>query len=260
LKPRGARATPPRPHRERTIDHASASRRLTHVAPESPITCANATRVLSMNMTSTPVATPAANPLADLLQDEAFLDLVTRRQRVSMADLPDLLVSLADSTRHADQATLRELIELVSNAVRRNLDLASSATFAIFPEPAWRSAQGRLPMSESIAPDDMVWAESGFSRGCAIIAPNTGAARPRLMLYKAAPAPSGPNTTALVPVEIPITPGEPPITPPACVLKWVEHGEYSTLGCFGQCDAGTCTAERYQASGRPEVVTGCYCC
>jgi hypothetical protein len=212
-------------------------------------------------MTSMPVSTPAANPLVDLLQDDAFLDLVVERQRVSMADLPDVLRILADSGGRTDGDWIRELYGLVSRAVRSNAEIASRATFAIFPERAWRDAQERLPLSAVSAPDDMVWAESGFRREHAVVAPNTDSGNIRLMLYDLVPVAAARSAVALVPVEFHADASEAPASaPPECVLDWLDHGEYSALECLGQCETGTCTPERYHARGRPEVVSGCYCC
>jgi hypothetical protein len=207
----------------------------------------------------TTAVVPATNPLADLVQEPAFLDLVIERSTVTMADLPDLLGAFSGREVYYDPYAITRLIDITASFADNYREIATTAGFIVVPEHLWRRAGNELPLSDAPAPDDLIWAEPGYRHGHAVIVPNTGGTGSQLMLYRFETSMAHKSTT-LVPVRFPIEPaGAPGDVETDCYLTWLSDGDWAERGCAGQCAHGTCTASRYHANGRPEMVDGCYC-
>ena len=210
----------------------------------------------------TTAVVPATNPLADLLQEPAFLDLVLERPSATMTDLPDLLRSFSGRERYVDPYAVTRLIDITESFVYRYPTVTATARFLVVPEELWRRASSELPISDTPAPSGLVWAEPGYRHGRAVVVPNTGGPSVQIMLYRldsSSPSESAESAT-LTPVRFPVEPAGPPSEEEAdCRLTLRTEGDFAVLDCSGHCEHGTCTASRYHMEGRPEMVEGCYC-
>jgi len=205
-----------------------------------------------------PAVTPATNPLADLVHEPTFLDIILERASVTMADLPDVLREFSRRAAYFDPSGIDRLIDISASIADSYPDLSNQARFVVVPAELWRNAVEALPISEEPAPSDLVWAEPGFRHDRAVIVPNTGGSQLRIMLYR--DAPSAPTERTLAPVSFPVEPaGEPGDAPTECRLTWRVDGDYATLSCAGRCTHGDCAANRYHVVGGAEVIAGCYC-
>src|SRR4051812_9196135 len=103
----------------------------------------------------TTAGTPAINPLADLVQEPAFLDLVIERPTVTMADLPDLLSAFSGREGYYDSYALTRLIDITASFAGNYREIATTVGFLVVPEHLWRRAESELPVSDAPAPDDL---------------------------------------------------------------------------------------------------------